>query len=215
MPTSSTTFTWRRLLIGFAAAALILILAVTFREYARQSLAPGLLYLLWVSQRIFLSLPQAFWYSLFLLAALILSLRSLRQRDIPINQPAATNNRYFGRVEDLSRLAAQAQHSRYFAHRLERLLVDLLLESLGHEPPLTLWQTQEAMAQARGRVPAHVYTFLQQHTAQGNSGDLLAPVPNRLTTLTQRLRGRHQSSLSPTLREVIHYLEQQLEMKHD
>lgn len=204
---------WRNRVILIAALGLIAIVTFLVRDYVRQSVAPGVLYLLWLTQRLFISLPQAFWYALFLLAALILIARSLRQGRPTIKHQTPLNKRYYSRVEELTRLAGQAHHSDYFARRLDRQLADLTLEILGYEARLTPLQAQAAVEKERGRIPDTLYLFLQQNSSQRNGSDLMTPPPNRLITLAQRLRGRGPHKPTSTLADVIIYLEQQLEIK--
>lgn len=194
----------------------VAVVAFLIRDYVRQFVAPFILYLLWITQLIFTSLPQAVLWAVFLVVVFFVAGRSLGQNRQRFTRKERPANVYYGRVEELARMIEQAGTGDYFARRLERQVSDLSLEALGHGEKLTPVQAQEAVNGDRGRVPGLVYDFLQRTTAQRTAGvEMMTQYSNRFTELADTLR--RQASRQPLydsdLEAVVRYLEEQLEVK--
>jgi len=217
-PSPPPAKTVRNLIILIVVVIVVAVVAFLIRDYVRQFVAPLVLYALWLTQIIFSSLPQALLWAVFLIVAISLAWRSLvesRQRVVRRVRPPDV---YYGRVEELVRMAEQAHRGEYFARRLERQVSDLTLEMLGHGEKLTPTQTQAVVEQVRGRVPGLVYEFLQRTTAERLSGvDMMSQYNNRFSAIADTLlrRARHDKGYDPDVDLVMAYLEQELEVKSE
>lgn len=218
-PTASPPKNSRRNIIALVIVVLIVaVVAFLIRDYVRFYVAPFVLYVLWITQLLISSLPQALLWAVFLIVAFVLAWRSLlqtRHRTVRKERPA---NVYFGRVEELARMIEQAGSGDYFARRLERQVSDLTFETLGHGDKLTPPQAQQAVEKERGRIPSLIHEFLQRTTAQRTSGvDMMTQYNNRFTAAADRVlrQARSQPAVSPDVDAVIAYMEQQLEVKGD
>lgn len=218
-PTVSPPKNTRRNLILIVIVVLIVaVVAFLIRDYVRFYVAPFVLYVLWITQLLISSLPQALLWALFLIVAFTLAWRSLMQARHRIVRKERPTNIYYGRVEELSRMIEQAGSGDYFARRLERQVSDLTFETLGHGDKLTPPQAQQAVEKERGRIPGLIHEFLQRTTAQRTSGvDMMTQYNNRFMAAADRVlrQARSQSGINPEVDAVIAYMEQQLEVKGD
>lgn len=69
----------RNLLIIVIVVIVVAVVAFLIRDYVRQFVAPFILYLLWITQLIFTSLPQAVLWAVFLVVVFFVAGRSLGQ----------------------------------------------------------------------------------------------------------------------------------------
>lgn len=210
--------TIRNLIIIAVVVIVVGVVAFLIRDYVRQFVAPLILYALWLTQIIFSSLPQALLWAVFLVMALSLAWRSLTESRQQVVRRVRPPDVYYGRVEELVRMAEQANRGEYFARRLERQVSDLALEMLGHGEKLTPTQAQAVVEQVRGRVPGAVYEFLRHTTAERLSGvEMMSQYSNRFTAIADNLlrRTRHDRGYDPDVDLVMVYLEQELEVKSE
>lgn len=215
---SSPKNTKRNLIVIVILVLIVAVVSFLIRDYVRFYVAPFVLYVLWITQLLIASLPQALLWALFLIVAFTLAWRSLMQTQRRMVRRERPTHVYYGRVEELSRMVEQAGSGDYFARRLERQISDLTFETLGHGDKLTPPQAQQAVEKERGRIPGLIYEFLQRTTAQRTSGvDMMTQYNNRFMAAADRVlrQARSQAAINPEVDAVIAYLEQQLEVKGD
>ena len=91
----------RNLLIIVIVVIVVAVVAFLIRDYVRQFVAPFILYLLWITQLIFTSLPQAVLWAVFLVVVFFVAGRSLGQNRQRFTRKERPANVYYGRVEEL------------------------------------------------------------------------------------------------------------------
>ena len=108
---------------------LILVLAIplvwVLKDFAREAIATPLLYVLWIGDLFFQSIPQVLFWALFLASALIVAGRSLIRGKKPAQQEREAETVRKGQVQVLTRWLLLAAQEDYFEWRLARHLGEL------------------------------------------------------------------------------------------
>jgi hypothetical protein len=190
--------------------ALILILAglltLVLQEYTRHLIMP-FLFIVWVGQLLFETIPQVIIWGLFVAIALLIAGRSLLKRSAlppmaPRSQPPPE-----GRIESWARLIEQSKKETYYRWQLAQPLQELAIDILAHRQRSTPRQIkQQLVANSLLDLPPEIQAYLR------------ASMTSFSHLLTDRSRFRPGSAPSPldlALEEIVQLLEDQLDYHPD
>ena len=200
----------RILLIGLVLlVATPLMLAL--RGFAREVIVVPLLHLLLIGQIFFNAIPQLLFWVVFIAFALLIAMESLiRRRQIAQELPEIEMARR-GRVENLARRIERAKEGEYFRWSFSRYLRELALVVLADRHRTTPEQIRQSLRTGRLNAPPEVHTLLQVGPAPPSSLPL-----GLFRTLRYRLRPSVKTSPpDPNLKNIVAFLEDQLDVRHD
>jgi len=195
----------RRLL----SLTLILILAglltVVLQEYTRHLIMP-FLFIVWVGQLLFETIPQAIIWGLFVAIALLIAGCSLFKRSAlsptaPRLQPPPE-----GRIESWARLIEQSKQETYYRWQLAQPLQELAIDVLAYRQRSTPRQIKQQLVGNPLDLPPEIQAYLQ------------ASMTSFSHLLADRSRFRPGSAPTPldlALEEIVQYLEDQLDYHPD
>jgi hypothetical protein len=190
---------------------LVVFLGLALQGVARTSLIMPMLYLAWLADLVFRSVPGWLWWAWFIVIALVITTRSLRTR--PGGEPAPRQNH---RPTDgairiwMARLQMNAQGD-YFRWRLARELAELALQFLAYRDREDLTRRDRSQYIELLNAPSDIQAYLRT--------GLVAPPwqPQDIRArLTRWWRPAHHDSplqLDPAV--IAQFLEGQLEKEHD
>jgi hypothetical protein len=190
---------------------LIILLAIplvwVFRDFAREAIATPLLYLLWISDLFFQSVPQALFWALFIASALIIAGRSLIRGKKLAQQAHEAETVRKGQVQILTRWLHLAAQEDYFKWRLARHMRELTFAVLAQRERTTIARMRQNF-DGELDLPPEVQAYLQAGLTLTFSKSA-----SPLSRLRSRLRSSaHTAELDPDLENVVQYLENQLEV---
>ncbi|GAB4468288.1 MAG: hypothetical protein Kow00124_02380 [Anaerolineae bacterium] len=199
-------------------------IAVLVSAPLREAVARPVLFLIWYAEVMLRSFPQALFWGILLVAALLVAARSLSsspKAKLP-EGPAPVNPR--GRVETLAFWVAEAPAGRYFKQRLARHLLDLLLQVRGYDKPPTARRLAEMLASGELGLPPEAQAYLgdtrrllsgldTESMARGGRLDALRRLVDRLLRPEQAMSP--DLAVDPGLRSLIETLEENLEITHE
>jgi hypothetical protein len=194
---------------------IVLLLAVplvlVLRDLAREVIVVPLLHLLWVGDLYFQSIPQALFWALFSMVALIIAARSLVRDKKPARKKRQTETVGEGQVQVLTRWIRYAAQGGYSKWWLAQHLGELTCEVLAYRERITPGQMREQLRDGDLDAPPEVRAFLQAG---------LTLTFSRSVSLFSRLRRRLRSSVQTSapdadLERVVQYLEDRLEAQYD
>ncbi len=203
----------RILLVGlfFLGLILVIILGMALQGVARTSIVMPLLYLAWLADLVFRSVPGWLWWGWFLIIALVIAGRSLRTRPRPepIERPdlhltAGAIRSWMGRIE-------ASEHGEYFRWRLARDLAALALEFLAYRDRAGVAPRDRSQYIELLDAPPAITAYLQSGlaTPPWQPHDLRS----RLAHLRHPARDHSPLNVEPVL--IAQFLEGQLEKEHD
>ncbi len=203
----------RLLLVGLFVLGLILVigLGLALQSVARTSIVMPLLYLAWLADLMFRSVPGWLWWAWFLIIALVIAGRSLRVRTRP--EPSERRDFHFttGAVRSWMGRIEASEHGEYFRWRLARDLAELALQLLAYRNRGEVAPRDRSQSIELLEAPAPIAEYLR-------SG-LTAPPwqPHDLRSRLAQLRHptRNPSPLSVEPATIARFLEGQLEKEHD
>ena len=200
----------RRWWLILAVLILAIPLGLLLRDFARDVLLVELLRVVWGVRILFESLPQLPIWILFLLAGLLVAVRSLLGRPGPGPLPLDTERQHRGQISLLTGRIRRSTGSEYYKWHLARHLRTMVLEVLAYEHQLTPEQVRQRLDSGALDAPPEVLAYL-------HAG--LAPIYSRSSGLLGRLRYRLASSvqstaIDPDLLQVVEFLEGQLEVTY-
>ena len=191
---------------------LILVLAIplvwVLKDFAREAIATPLLYVLWIGDLFFQSIPQVLFWALFLASALIVAGRSLIRGKKPAQQEREAETVRKGQVQILARWLHLAAQEDYFEWRLARHLGELTSAVLAQRERTAIAQMRKHLRDGELDLPPEVQAYLQTGLtlAFSKSG-------SPFSRLKLRLRSRiHTAELDPGPENVVQFLENQLEV---
>jgi hypothetical protein len=202
-----------RLLLGLTGFTLLVaaLLAVVLKDWLRETVAPALLYTLWVGYLVFRSIPQSALWATFLALALLVALGSLRRGKKALPKLEEIQGDHPGRVQALTAWIGKTAQGDYFRWRFARYLEDLSVQVLAHRERLTPEQVRDRLGAAALGVPPEIRAYLLAGRKQ------MAPMPGPiLLRLSRLLRpGGQTSPLHLDTERVVQFLEDQLEISYD
>jgi hypothetical protein len=201
----------RHLLLAGAILLLALPLALLLRDFVREVFVVELLRVLWTVRLLFESVPQLLWWGLFLLAAVLVAIRSLGWRQRRGRRLVAKKAGPVGPVQDLAKRIERAAEGDYFRWSLGVYLSDLAWEVMAQRERTTAEQVRQRFEAERMDLPPVVQAYLQSVRVPRYrlSTGLLSRIWRRLRPPSPALHP------DVTLQHVVQFLEDQLEVVHD
>ncbi len=205
----------RRLLFIGLLLLLAAVLSVVFHATLRRVLVLPLLYLAWVVNLVLALVPQVVFWLIFLLAVLVIIIRSLigmllsvrslflsRRRGKALPEPP-------GRVETWLRwigLARQRHSSSYFKWRLGQLLGELAVEVLAGREQLSVQQVRERLEAGKLDLPPELREYF--------AACLLLRSFDHFANLRDRLRAdKAADPLDVEPERIVDFLEKQMQAR--
>lgn len=191
---------------------LILVLAIplvlVLKDFAREAIATPLLYVLWIGDLFFQSIPQVLFWALFLASALIVAGRSLIRGKKPAQQEREAETVRKGQVQILARWLHLAAQEDYFEWRLARHLGELTSAVLAQRERTAVARMRKHLRDGELDLPPEVQAYLQTGLtlAFSKSGSPFSRLLLRLRSST------HTTELDPGPEKVVQFLENQLEV---
>lgn len=178
---------------------LIALLAVLFREVARQIVVLPALYLFWLFGLLGRSIPQALIWGILVIVALRVAVGALlARRRRAETLPRHPDMEHWGRARTWAKWVERAARGGYDRRRLARQLSELALAALAQREHLPVDQVREALEVGALDVPAPVRTYIL--------AALAAPAARRFPGLRERLRLR-PDPLDLEAAEIVRFLE--------
>jgi hypothetical protein len=207
-----TYFTRRRLLMLLAAMVLTALMALILRDFVREYVILPLLNMSWMAWIGLVSVPQAIYWGIFLLLALIIAVRSL-------SSGTARIRNYFGRP--VSRYINPSRygywqaglnsisHSSFAHERVERELQNLVIQVLAEQRRVATEELREQLFQ--GTLDLSTEAQVIQDLFKHDPRTFLPAAPRGLMAWLSRLFGRPTPHAAPRLNipGVVVWLEEQ------
>jgi hypothetical protein len=199
------------ILLLFVGLALAILLGLALQGVARQTIVIPILYIAWMAELIFRSIPGWLWWAWFLIIVSVIALRSLRGRSRnagprralrpPINGPART---WAIRVHT-------AKQGEYFRWRLAHDLAELALQYTAYRDHRGLAKYDRGEYIETLNAPPDVLAYLQA----GLKAPPWQPL-DRLSRVTRFWRPtKDDSPLALDPAKAVQFLEGQLERESD
>jgi len=191
---------------------LILVLAIplvwVLKDFAREAIATPLLYVLWIGDLFFQSIPQVLFWALFLASALIVAGRSLIRGKKPAQQEREAETVRKGQVQVLTRWLLLAAQEDYFEWRLARHLGELTSAVLAQRERTAVARMRQHLRDGELDLPPEVQAYLQTGLTVtfSKSGSPFSRLLLRLRSSTRT------AELDPGPENVVQFLENQLEV---
>ena len=195
-----TYFSRRRLLMLLAAAVVTALLALILRDFVRENVILPLMNMGWMAWIGLVSVPQAVYWGMFLLLALIVAVRSLSSGTPRIRnylgrpvQRYTSPSRYGYWQTGLKSIS----HSSFAHERVERELQSLVLQILAEQRRVSVEELREQLFQGVLALSAEAQVIqdlfkLEPHT-------ILPSAPRGLAAWLARLFGRPTPSTDSKL----------------
>jgi hypothetical protein len=137
------------------------LLAFLVKDFVRQVIIGPLLYSLWYLTLFLKSLPEFFFWALFILIALIIAGKSLTKQSDPGRNIREASVRQGGPVSVWGRMIAHAERGGYSRWQLAQSLTRLTWNILGDGERLSLYQIQERLNEGALDLPPDVQAYFQ------------------------------------------------------
>jgi hypothetical protein len=203
----------RRGLLLLLVALLVLPMALALRDLSRVMLTE-LMRLIWLVRQQLQALPQMTVWGLLLVVVLVAAVGSLFGWS---QAPPGTDGRFAavpGQVQELSRWIRRAAEGRYFRWTLNRHMTDLIWEVMAYREGTTPRRLKQRVRTGEIELPPAILDFVE------SSGPLRPAEPRSLWSLLRRPKAAPHSEANrprarPALDEVVHFLEEQVEVDND
>jgi hypothetical protein len=195
---------WQSLLIILLLASLLTLLV---RGAMRENIVAPMLYLVWIGQLIFESIPQMAIWVVFLIVALVMAIRSLF-----VKKPSASEVDYAPkdratRIGDWANLLQRTSKDVYYRWQLAHSLQRLTLETLAHNERTTIKEMRQRVTDGEMDIPPEIQAYLQ--AGMVSIGHFSEP-KSRF-----RLRKQQPTPLDLNPELVIQFLEDQIDHHPD
>jgi len=191
---------WRTIVVILLAAA---VLTFFLRGLMRENIVGPLVYLAWLGQLVFWSIPQIGIWALFIFIALIVALRSLARKQSPPSKVPIPEAGRVKRIGTWAKSIRQADEDFYYQWQLAQELQKLTVQALANDERVE-------RSEIRRR--------LEQGTINDMSPELLAYLQAGMTSFAHlsdnKSRfglGKQTSPLDIDPTQVIQYLEDKIE----
>jgi len=191
------------------AVILLVSVVLTFflRDLMRENIVGPLLYLAWVGQLIFLSIPQAGIWSTFIFIAAIIALRSLGKKRTPSPKAPVLEAGRTKRIGHWAKSIRQAGEDFYYQWQLAQELQKLTVQTLANNERVE---------------HSEIRRRLEQGAIDDMSPEILAYLQVGMVSFTYLAdnkprfgRGKQPSPLDIDPAQVIQYLEDKIEHRTD
>jgi hypothetical protein len=187
----------------YIAAALLLLLiallAILFRDVAREIIVLPILYLFWLFGVLWRSIPQSLIWGIFVIVALRVAVGALLARRRRAELHAGQQDTvHWGRARVWSRWVRLSARGGYEQRRLARYLSELALAAIAQHEHLPLEDTRAALEGGTLDVPSEIRDYIL--------AALAGPAPARFGGLRERLQSR-PAALRLDAAEVVRFLE--------
>lgn len=201
------------IILGLVLAAA---LGLALREFVGDTILMPILFIAWLAQLVFNSLPGWFWWAWFVIIAIIIAQRSLRVRPRDTERLHESRAPVIGPVQAWAeRLRATRSRNVYFRWLVARDLADVSSE-LAEVLTLRHATQDEAPAATRSRnadltAPPEIASYLRMGLGTPPSGPVRPPV-----SFTRPWRAKQElTPLDLDPEKVVAFLEGQLEGRYD
>jgi hypothetical protein len=202
----------RRRLILLGLIILISIpLVATLRSFTRDYVMALIPRLLWIVRLFISSIPQLFFWFLFLSISLFIAGRSLIKHRRPAPTSSTSITPLAGRVQALMHAIDRTSQGVYFKWRLAQHLLGLTLETMAYRERVSPDEMRQRLKSGTLIMPPTIKGYLQT----GLTPVYTAPA-GLFSRIKQRLRqGVIISPLDLNPETIIQFLEDQLEIEYD
>ena len=215
----------RLIVVGIGLLVLLTVLAFSLRDVVREVIVIPLSYLFWVIGIFIDSTPQIFFWLALLLISLLVAGRSIRPKTKAVEAhfrtdsmiPANAAGRVGYWVSRVNTLRLGSFYRQNFNQSLNRLLLDLL--SYRHH--LTTRQVELAIRSGNLYLPQEIAAFVKSNTrdqydAQANIFTwIFQAIREWFTLRLGRTTQNTETLLTPEVRRVITYMEEELEVTYE
>ena len=201
----------RRLLFGLTVGQLGVLLLCAIVQWASGTLTTVIWYVVWSVNLVLGTLPQAFFWILFLCLATIIAAYSLLG-GLNLSRPAPRRAPpYSGRTQRLAHSFELADQGLYYKWSLARELSLLLLDALGCDPGLEWAQRRRWLNSPQLDIPPEIRAYVNS-ALWGSFAEYAARRP-RLARALGRARTLSPLDLDPA--RAVRFLEKQMEVAND
>jgi len=145
------------LIILFVTAA---VLSFLLSDIVRSVILPPIFYLSWIARIIYETLPQLFWWSLFLLIFFIISVRSVIRIGWRRSSSAKSEKLKYSRLEMWTKWVEQTNRGQYFKWNLANEISKLFIKLLASEERLSENEIMYRIEENQISIPQEIQTYL-------------------------------------------------------
>jgi len=199
------------ILLLILGLALAILLGLALQGIARQAIVMPILYLAWMAELIFRSIPGWLWWAWFLIIVAVIALRSLRVRTRDAGPRRALRPQVDGPARTWAIRVHTARQGEYFRWRLAHDLAELALQYTAYRDHRGLAKYDRGEYIGTLNAPPDVLAYLQA----GLKAPPWQPV-DRLSRVTRFWRPiKDDSPLALDPAKAVQFLEGQVERESD
>lgn len=214
--------TRRLVFFSIVLLAASLILMLWFRPVVREVIVIPLSYWAWLIGLFMDSTPQYFFWLATLLIIIMIAWRSFfkRQKNIEVYESTPDMPPPYGRVSYWAHRVELMRMGVYYQTTFNEALGRLALDLIGYRHRLTNRQIERGLSNKTLRVPTLVQDFLMANIFRREFKSISYPIylyrAIRLWWMSYIRQSRpHRDQLSPEARQLIQYMEEELEVHYD
>jgi len=199
------------ILLLFVGLALAILLGLALQGVARQAIVMPILYLAWIADLIFRSIPGWLWWAWFLIIVSVIALRSLRGRTRHAGPRRALRSPVDGPARTWAIRVRTAEQGEYFRWRLAHDLAELALQYTAYRDHRGLAKYDRGEYIETLNAPPDVLAYLQA----GLKAPPWQPLDrmSRVTRFWRPIKDDSPLALDPA--KAVQFLEGQLERESD
>ncbi len=190
-----------------AVLLLVGLLTLVMRGVIRENILGPFLYLAWIGQLIFESIPQIALWTIFLLIAVVIALKSTFKMRLPRRRTTYPETGQAQRIGDWAKLLRSANEDIYYQWQLAQNLQKLTMETLAHDEHVALKEVRQRLTAGQLDISSEIQAYLQAGIT--SFGHFLEP-KSRF-----RLRKKQSTPLDLDPEQVIQFLEEQIDHHPD
>ena len=191
---------WRTIAIILLAAV---VLTFFLRGLMRENIVGPLVYLAWIGQLVFLSIPQAGIWTVFIFIGLIIALQSLTKKRPPPSRIPLPETGRAKRIGSWAKSFRQADEDFYYQWQLAQELQKLIVQALANDERVERSEIRRRLEQGTlDDMSPEVLAYLQAGTTS------FAHLTNKKSRFG---RSKQKSPLDIDPAQVIQYLEDKIE----
>jgi hypothetical protein len=183
---------------------LLFVFALWITDFVRSVVVMPLLYLAWLGAIIFKSLPHAFFWAVFILAAVIIAARSFSKKEDEPTFRKRMGGSYRSPIEGWARLIKNADEGEYSRWQLAQALNRLTWEMMGYKDRPSIQQMEAILKDNDSEIPEDILDYFQ--------AGLQPYYPKSVPRFLSRYRFRRsQTPLNLEPGRVIQFLEERFD----